>query len=533
MMIISLLYTENETDPDMHNGADTSQDTQGEMEEEEEAVASSFHEMSTISSNGDISTVVSPTLSPSQEEANTEIENESGNESEAKNEHETEELLNISQAGQIMEHSGKDKNGSAHEEADPRPADEPERDEGDDTFTPVVRRRTDSYALAMGNSLNRVRSLGRTDSYYRATKSGLVDRQGTRHLSLLETRMDEVNNPPSQSSKMEIQRLRINNLLEHERANSKYIFPLIGAVPPSGLQHFATQLGTLRPASSTSDYASSTPVGDDSPPQSSAHNSEHSPHFEVPSTSPVVSQHSSIPATSVDISATECTLPLSASVPSGHGNSLLAVPQHASAQRSSSLPPPTETIAQPPPQNNTSSRQVSRRSSLTAPSTLDQNATPSAGESSWKNKGRRRSDGSLQESGLDDSRKLSVMKVDVYSVLECTRVFNSVIFVQKVFGKKQLVPPALSATMAQTTPPVIDGSESTVKLALPAHLRDGEASPLRSRVASISGKPIWARGREVRIGEESSSGESMHDRQTDIHVRQWTTHILSQVVRIL
>ena len=45
------------------------------------------------------------------------------------------------------------------------------------------------------------------------------------------------------------------------------------------------------------------------------------------------------------------------------------------------------------------------------------------------------------------------------------------------------------------------------KSILPSHLLEPNSPSVRSRVASISGKPVWARGREVRIGEESSSGK--------------------------
>ena len=318
-----------------------------------------------------------------------------------------EDSLDISQAGQFYN----EENGE--EETDEK-ADE-------DGLTPVVRRRTDSYAMAMVNSVSRVRSLGRSDSYYRATKTTLVDSTtvtNTRHLSLLESPgLHPNDNQPSQASKIEIQKLRINNLLEHERANSKYVFPLIGTIPPSCLQHYAGQ-GLGRPASSTSDYASSTPIADDSPPQSSAHNSGPPPQFEIP-----VSPSIPINAANhkpVEPQVTESTPVTNTSSFLANGSNSLSVPQNTAAQRSSSLPPPTETTPPaapaPPPSLNTPSRQQARRRSLTviaSPSnSLERNTAPPTGgkgdEEKWENKGRRRSDG---DHSLDDGQKSSMLKV--------------------------------------------------------------------------------------------------------------------------
>lgn len=142
-------------------------------------------------------------------------------------------------------------------------------EEDEDKIT-GIRRRTDSYAMAMFNSSvmhhRRPQSLGRRESYTKATKnlvdSVTVGQPTTRHLSLIDE--SSISN-----DKVEIQRLRIIGILQHEKANTKYIFPLVGTVPPSSLQHFAsTAIGALNPSSSP-DYVSS--PTNDSPPVSSKH----------------------------------------------------------------------------------------------------------------------------------------------------------------------------------------------------------------------------------------------------------------------
>ena len=267
--------------------------------------------------------------------------------------------------------------------------------------------------MAMVNTVSRARSLGRSDSYHRAAAnfvdSGTVT--NTRHLSLLETSgLHPDENRPSLSSKVEIQKLRINNLLEHERANSKYVFPLIGTIPPSCLQHFAEQ-AIGRPTSSTSDYASSTPMADDSPPQSSAHNSGPPPQFELP-ISPSVPINGALPKTLEPQVAMSAPVTNPAPFLANGGNSL-AVPQHTTAQRSSSLPPPIEAATPPSdPTLNIPSRKQARRRSLTviaSPSnSLERNTAPPTSEKGEHNKGRRKSDG---DHSLDDGQKPSGLKV--------------------------------------------------------------------------------------------------------------------------
>ena len=155
----------------------------------------------------------------------------------------------------------------------------------------------------------------------------------------------------------------------------------IRTIPPSCLQHYAGQ-GLGRPASSTSDYASSTPIADDSPPQSSAHNSGPPPQFEIP-----VSPSIPINAANhkpVEPQVTESTPVTNTSSFLANGSNSLSVPQNTAAQRSSSLPPPTETTPPaapaPPPSLNTPSRQQARRRSLTviaSPSnSLERNTAP-------------------------------------------------------------------------------------------------------------------------------------------------------------
>ena len=134
-------------------------------------------------------------------------------------------------------------------------------------ITSPTRLRTESYLLATtDDSLIKTRqySYMRKNSYKEATSHGLLDSisrdiQRTRHLSLVETQVPseyELN-----SSCDEIKKLRIKILINMERENSKYDFPLVGAIPPSILHHFAKEAG--RPTSLTSDYGSSAPAAEE------------------------------------------------------------------------------------------------------------------------------------------------------------------------------------------------------------------------------------------------------------------------------
>ena len=301
-----------------------------------------------------------------------------------------------------------------------------EEDETEDDMLPVLRKRTDSYALAMFNPMQtRARSLGRSDSYHRATRTGLVDsvsvdKAGTRHLSLMEGFL-----PPDLAlpDKVEIQKLWIVNLLEHEKANSKYIFPLIGAIPPSSLQHFASHaVGTLRPPSSTSDYASSTPVTDDTPPQSSVHSAPSPPGFEeqTATISVMVGRENIMtsPEEQQKLRDTNALVESAPTSPLADGQ-FLSLPEHPAAQKSSSLPPsfedqPPDT---PPHPQNTPTRNSSRRRSLTVipspPGTLQRMKSQEEWEQELKVQGgrRRRSDGAIEGASAEDIHKSSLLKV--------------------------------------------------------------------------------------------------------------------------
>lgn len=62
-----------------------------------------------------------------------------------------------------------------------------------------------------------------------------------------------------------INQIRVKSLINSERENCKYDIPLIGAIPPSMLQHFASLSVGARPSSLTSDYGSSAPVTEENP----------------------------------------------------------------------------------------------------------------------------------------------------------------------------------------------------------------------------------------------------------------------------
>ena len=140
------------------------------------------------------------------------------------------------------------------------------------------RNRTESYVMATGadpiGTFKR-QNLFRKNSYNTATTAGslvdtieLTSRGG--HLPTLEPIRDpspvesSVPSTPSFSHEYELKRLRINNILDHEKANNKYVFPLIGLVPASVLRNFICQTTSgIRPSSSTSDYGSAGPLMDD------------------------------------------------------------------------------------------------------------------------------------------------------------------------------------------------------------------------------------------------------------------------------
>ena len=144
------------------------------------------------------------------------------------------------------------------------------------------RERTDSYMIATTSEpigTFRRQNLFRKDSYNTATAHGsLVDSidvgsNRTRHLSLADTVSHRLPSPvpgslpstPGFSQEFELKRLRINTILNHEKANNKYVFPLIGLIPGSVLRNVVSQGNTpnIRPSSSTSDYGSAGPVMDD------------------------------------------------------------------------------------------------------------------------------------------------------------------------------------------------------------------------------------------------------------------------------
>ena len=143
--------------------------------------------------------------------------------------------------------------------------------------SPTSRNRTESYMMATDtNPVGTLKhqSLIRKDSYNAATTTGkLVDSieiYQTRHLSLIDPGPQRVPSPlgslpESTSAEFELKKIRVNNILDHERANNKYIFPLVGAIPASVLQSFKGQSSSeVRPSSSTSDYVSSGPGMDES-----------------------------------------------------------------------------------------------------------------------------------------------------------------------------------------------------------------------------------------------------------------------------
>ena len=136
----------------------------------------------------------------------------------------------------------------------------------DPDVTSPTRLRTESYLLATtDDSIIRTRpySYTRKNSYKVATSEGLLDSisrdiQKTRHLSLVDTQIPSAYELQGDEMKM----LRIKTLINMERENSKYDFPLVGAIPPSILHHYVKEAG--RPTSLTSDYGSSAPAAEES-----------------------------------------------------------------------------------------------------------------------------------------------------------------------------------------------------------------------------------------------------------------------------
>ena len=130
------------------------------------------------------------------------------------------------------------------------------------------RLRTDSYLQATSSDITKPTPVMRKDSYKLATgsfacKSSFVDSltvlnmQQTRHMSLNET------HPFLSTEDFLVTGLRIKTLINTESKNDRYDFPLVGAIPPSILQHFVNQSVGARPSSLTSDYGSSAPVTDE------------------------------------------------------------------------------------------------------------------------------------------------------------------------------------------------------------------------------------------------------------------------------
>ena len=160
--------------------------------------------------------------------------------------------LSAAEEALAMEEESNEDEYNAEDEDEEEASKEPEPEK-------FFRQRTSSYMQAtLVNPVVKMRplSLGRKDSYHLATSQGSLDmgEKQTRHLSYF-------NAAPSPT---ELRRLRVSTLIEHERANEIYVFPLVGAIPPSVLQAFTEgdQTHTRLP-SSTSDYSSITPATDD------------------------------------------------------------------------------------------------------------------------------------------------------------------------------------------------------------------------------------------------------------------------------
>lgn len=142
--------------------------------------------------------------------------------------------------------------------------------ESNSVVSPTPRLRTESYLNATAD--NPLQSpptnlLWRKNSYKEATNIDSLPLHKTRHLSLLGNAGMMIHQ--STEADDDLKRLRIKTLLDHERANNKYNFPLIGSIPPSVLRHFTKEAVGCRPPSTTSDYGSSAPAADDSPRNSS------------------------------------------------------------------------------------------------------------------------------------------------------------------------------------------------------------------------------------------------------------------------
>lgn len=131
------------------------------------------------------------------------------------------------------------------------------------------RSRTDSYMIATTSDpigTFRRQNLLRKDSYNTATGSGcLIDSIELNHSPRGTSPVPTTPTSPH-TQEYELKRLRINNILDHEKANNKYVFPLVGLVPASVLHNFECKTSSnMRPSSSTSDYGSSGPIMDDIP----------------------------------------------------------------------------------------------------------------------------------------------------------------------------------------------------------------------------------------------------------------------------
>ena len=221
---------------------------------------------------------------------------------------------------------------------------------------PVMRKRTESYLNATTDNpvVSPPTRLWRKDSYKEATNIESLSLLKARHLSLLGNASMLVHQ--SNETDDDLKRLRIKTLLDHERANTKYNFPLIGSIPPSALRHFTKEAVGNRPPSTTSDYGSSAPAADDSPRNSShtkISSPELGPDIDIPDPSINVTEPGvSVPGAGINIPKRDSKdnefIPSSlivGSIPSkmmnGNFNSGRGTPEPGKKERSTSLPEAT------------------------------------------------------------------------------------------------------------------------------------------------------------------------------------------------
>lgn len=133
-----------------------------------------------------------------------------------------------------------------------------------------MRIRTESYMMATTSDpvgTFKRQNLFRKDSYNHATGSGrLLDSIELSHSPRGTSPRPTTPTSPRHTEEYELKRLAINNILAHEKANNRYVFPLVGLIPASVLHNFERQTSSsIRPSSSTSDYGSSGPNMDEVP----------------------------------------------------------------------------------------------------------------------------------------------------------------------------------------------------------------------------------------------------------------------------